>query len=108
MRMTLMVTSTVAALVAGMLGMIVVGKFLIWSAIVRLFGYPTQTALLVGIGLTQIGEFSFVLVRVAKDAHLVTPAIYNAVLMSSLLSILFNVLLFQAVMMRMRARHIAP
>jgi K+:H+ antiporter len=91
-------------LLLAILGMILAGKFVIWSAIVRLFGYPARTAVLVGIGLTQIGEFSFVLVRVAKDANLVSQAMYNAVLMSSLLSILFNVLLFQFALTRARAR----
>jgi CPA2 family monovalent cation:H+ antiporter-2 len=91
-------------LLLAILGMILVGKFVIWSAIVRLFGYPARTAVLVGIGLTQIGEFSFVLVRVAKDANLVSQAMYNAVLMASLLSILFNVLLFQFALTRARPR----
>jgi monovalent cation:H+ antiporter-2, CPA2 family len=95
-------------LLLAILGMILAGKFVIWSAIVRLFGYPARTAVLVGIGLTQIGEFSFVLVRVAKDANLVSQAMYNAVLMSSLLSILFNVLLFQFALARARARHEDP
>ncbi len=49
-----------------------VGKFAIWTLIVWLFRYPPRTALMVGLGLTQIGEFSYVLVRVARDAHLVT------------------------------------
>ena len=51
-----------------MLGLIVVGKFVIWTLVVRFFRYAWGTALLVGVGLTQIGEFSFVLVQVAKTA----------------------------------------
>src|SRR4029077_9902505 len=35
-----------------------VGKFAFWTAVVWLFRYPPRTALLVGLGLTQIGEFS--------------------------------------------------
>src|SRR5207244_7964082 len=46
-----------------------VGKFAVWTVVVWLFRYPPRTALLVGLGLTQIGEFSYVLVRVARDAQ---------------------------------------
>src|SRR5437016_11022601 len=48
-----------------LVGLIMVGKFLIWTGVVRTFAYSWQTALKVGIGLTQIGEFSFVLAQVA-------------------------------------------
>jgi CPA2 family monovalent cation:H+ antiporter-2 len=65
--------------------LIVIGKFLIWFGVVRLFRYTTRTALLVGVGLTQIGEFSYVLVLVARGAELVTNSVYNAMLMASLL-----------------------
>lgn len=78
-----------------MVGLIVVGKFAIWFPIVRLFGYPTQTALRVGIGLTQIGEFSFVLARIALDARLISDRVYNAALAASLVTILANGLLFK-------------
>jgi len=72
------------------------GKFVIWTAVVWLFRYPPRTALLVGLGLTQIGEFSYVLVRVARDAHLVTEDIYHATLAASVITILLNGLLMKA------------
>jgi CPA2 family monovalent cation:H+ antiporter-2 len=50
-------------LVAILACLILVGKFLVWSGIVRAFGYPWDTARRVGIGLTQIGEFSFILAQ---------------------------------------------
>jgi CPA2 family monovalent cation:H+ antiporter-2 len=40
---------------------IILVKFLICSVITRLFGYSHKTVLMVGTGLIQIGEFSFVL-----------------------------------------------
>jgi monovalent cation:H+ antiporter-2, CPA2 family len=73
-----------------------VGKFAIWTFIVWLFRYPPRTALMVGLGLTQIGEFSYVLVRVARDAHLVTDDIYHATLAASVITILLNGLLMKA------------
>lgn len=45
------------------------------------------------IGLTQIGEFSYVLVQVARDANLVGEEIYNATLAASVVTILLNGLL---------------
>lgn len=81
------------SLLVTLLCLIVVGKFIIWSGVVRLFGYPTTTAVAVGIGLTQIGEFSYVLVRVARNAGIVSETVYNAILTASLISILVNALL---------------
>jgi K+:H+ antiporter len=75
--------------------MVVIGKFIIWALVVKLFSYPANTALMVGIGLTQIGEFSYVLVRVARDAHIVGDDMYNAVLAASVITILTNGLLLR-------------
>jgi CPA2 family monovalent cation:H+ antiporter-2 len=72
------------------------GKFVIWTLLVWLLRYPPRTALMVGLGLTQIGEFSYVLVRVARDAHLVTDDIYHATLAASVITILLNGLLMKA------------
>jgi CPA2 family monovalent cation:H+ antiporter-2 len=72
------------------------GKFVIWSAVVWLFRYPPRTALLVGAGLTQIGEFSYVLVRVARDAQIVGGDVYNAVLAASVITIVVNGLIVRS------------
>jgi CPA2 family monovalent cation:H+ antiporter-2 len=75
--------------------MIVAGKFLIWTAIVWLFRYPLSTAMMVAVGLTQIGEFSFVLLQVSRTSQLVSDAVYNATLTASLVSILLNAFLMK-------------
>ena len=77
-------------LLLAILLLVVVGKFVVWTAIVRLFRYPWNTAVLVGVGLTQIGEFSFILVQVAHANGLVGDEFYYATLAASLLSILAN------------------
>jgi len=84
-------------LLAAMVGLILVGKFVIWTAVVRVFGYSIWTAILVGVGLTQIGEFSFVLVQVARTAGLVGTDVYNATLAASLVTILINAALVRYV-----------
>ena len=78
-----------------LLGMILLGKFLIWSGVVRLFAYPWKTSLKVALGLTQIGEFSFVLAQVALHSKLISPEIYNATLAASLITILANATIFK-------------
>src|SRR5262249_33454422 len=84
------------ALLLTLLGLIIVGKFLVWLAVTRLFRYSMLTAVLVGVGLTQIGEFSYVLVQVARSAGIVGAELYNATLAASLLSIVLNAFLMRA------------
>jgi predicted Kef-type K+ transport protein len=50
----------------------------------------------VAVGLTQIGEFSYVLIRVARDSQLVGESVYHAVLTASVISIVLNGLLIKA------------
>jgi len=71
-------------------GMVVIGKAAIWTGITRTFGYSSRTAVLVGTGLTQIGEFSFILVQTARSSGLLTESFYHATLAASLLTILIN------------------
>ena len=78
-------------------GLVIVGKFVIWTAVTLVFGQPLWTALLVGVGLTQIGEFSFILVQVARQAGHVGDDVYNATLAASLVTILINAALVKLV-----------
>lgn len=78
-------------------GLTVAGKFVIWTGVVRSFRYSLWTAVLVGVGLTQIGEFSYVLIQVARDAKLVGDDVYNATLAASLVTILLNGILMRYV-----------
>jgi len=83
-------------LLATMVAMVVVGKLVLWALVVWLFRQSLWTALLVGVGLTQIGEFSFILVQVARAAGHVGAEIYNATLAASLITILINAALVRA------------
>jgi len=82
-------------LVAILAALIIGGKFLVWSGIVRAFGYRWDTAKRVGIGLTQIGEFSFILAQVSLSSGLISREIYNATLVASLITILANATFFK-------------
>lgn len=78
------------SLLMTMIGLIVIGKFVTRTVVVRLFGYSWRTSTLVGIGLTQIGEFSFVLIQTARSAGHIGSEVYNATLAASLITILIN------------------
>lgn len=66
-----------AATLFGLVAVVMVGKAAIVTAIVRLFRYPLKTALTVGLGINQIGEFSFVLAGVAKSQGLFPDRLYG-------------------------------
>jgi len=63
-------------LILGLVALVFVGKFLIITPLVMLFRYPLKTALIVGLGLAQIGEFSFVLASEGRALGLVSRQIY--------------------------------
>jgi monovalent cation:H+ antiporter-2, CPA2 family len=63
-------------LILGLVSIVFVGKFMIITPLVRLFGYPLQTALIAGLGLAQIGEFSFVLASEGRNLGLVSRRVY--------------------------------
>ncbi|MGA3171204.1 MAG: cation:proton antiporter [Chthoniobacteraceae bacterium] len=79
------------------IGLVLFGKFAVWFLVVRVFGYPARTAVRVAAGLTQIGEFSFVLAHVALHAGLIPPAVYSATLTASMVTILANATLFRLI-----------
>jgi CPA2 family monovalent cation:H+ antiporter-2 len=84
-------------ILATMIALVVLGKLLVWTGVVRLFGYSVDSALTVAVGLTQIGELSFVLVMVAYNNAMVGRDVYNATLAASLISILLNAALVRYV-----------
>jgi CPA2 family monovalent cation:H+ antiporter-2 len=95
-------------LLVAILALVVIGKFVVWTAVVKLFGYSLRTATLVGTGLTQIGEFSFILVQVARSSGLVGDEFYHATLAISLVSILINASLVRSVPRWMEHPKLAP
>jgi CPA2 family monovalent cation:H+ antiporter-2 len=62
--------------------------------VVRLRGYPLETALLVGAGLAQIGEFSFILADLGIGIGVLPVSARDLILGTSILTILANPLLF--------------
>lgn len=67
-------------LILGLVALVLIGKFLIVTPLVKGFGYPLKTALIVGLGLAQIGEFSFVLASEGQALGLVSHRVYLLIL----------------------------
>ncbi|MCA1903850.1 MAG: cation:proton antiporter [Cyanobacteria bacterium KgW148] len=63
-------------LILGLVTIVMIGKFLIVVPIVRSFRYPPKVALIAGLGLAQIGEFSFVLASAGQQLGLVSRRVY--------------------------------
>jgi len=67
-------------LILGLVALVFLGKFLIITPLVKLFRYPLKTALIAGLGLAQIGEFSFVLASEGQALGLVSRRVYLLIL----------------------------
>ena len=78
------------------LAVVVVCKAALTALVVRAFGYSARTALVVGMSLAQVGEFSFVLLARASTLKLVQRPAYLLLLGTTALSLLVTPLLFRA------------
>ncbi len=81
--------------VLGLAALVVVGNTLVWTAVVRAAGYPRRVAALCGLGLGQVGEFSYLIAATARQAGVLEDSVYQAVLAASLITILANAALFR-------------
>ncbi len=79
------------------LGIVVIKSGIIVLVIIFM-KFPTRTALITGLSLAQVGEFSFVLASVGIINNILSPEYYHAFLASSIFTMLLTPLLV----------HIAP
>jgi CPA2 family monovalent cation:H+ antiporter-2 len=84
-------------LVAGTLAVVMLGKPIVAFGITWLMRCPFATSLSVAVALAQIGEFSFMLSRVGADLGLLTSQAANALVAVSIISIVFNPVLYRFV-----------
>lgn len=85
------------ALTIGALAIVLIGKPAVALLIVRVMGYPLKTALTVAVALGQIGEFSFILSTLGRDMGILSPEATNALVATSIASIILNPLLYRLI-----------
>jgi monovalent cation:H+ antiporter-2, CPA2 family len=75
---------------AGVVALVVLGVFavkgLLFAGVVRAFGYGNIVPFAVGLGLFQVGEFSFVIARVGLDAEAISQRSYAIMLTTAVVT----------------------
>ena len=79
------------------LGIVLVGKPAAALMVVMLFGRPLRSALSIAVALAQIGEFSFILASLASALHILPAEATNALVVTSVVSITLNPLLYKCI-----------
>lgn len=80
--------------VIGVVFVIVPFKAFVTYVIVRAFQYPTRKALLISVGLAQIGEFSFIMIALGASLSIMPAEARDLILAGALISIALNPFLF--------------
>jgi CPA2 family monovalent cation:H+ antiporter-2 len=83
-----------AGQVALVVALIVAGKSLICGGLARGFGYRNKAPWIIGLGLSQIGEFGFVLARTGQAGRFIAPDTYNLALTCTVLSMAVSPVVF--------------
>jgi CPA2 family monovalent cation:H+ antiporter-2 len=76
--------------VALMVAAIMVGKFVICSAITRAFGYSHKTVLMVGTGLIQVGEFSFIIALMGVETGILSERLFSLTIAAAIITMLLT------------------
>ena len=78
------------AVIAILVVVIVIAKFIICSLIPWFFGYSFKTALFAGMGLIQIGEFSFILAGMGIESGIISQYLYSLTLTGAIITMLLT------------------
>ncbi|MGB3534097.1 MAG: cation:proton antiporter [Microcoleaceae cyanobacterium] len=84
-------------LILGLVFLVVVGKSIIVIPLVKLFGYSLKTAIIAGLGLAQIGEFSFVLASTGQNLGLVARPVYLLILGTTAVTLVITPFVLQLI-----------
>ncbi|MCR6711463.1 MAG: cation:proton antiporter [Demequina sp.] len=84
---------------------IVVGKSVVAYVLVRALRYARSMALVIAAALAQIGEFSFILLTMGEDLHILDQEAQSLVLAGAIISIVMNPALFAWASRAYRASH---
>lgn len=78
------------SLVLMILPLIMLGKFIASALPAWIFGYNGKTSFKVGMGMMQIGEFSFVMLTMCQKHGFLSPSIFSATIAAGLISIMLT------------------
>ncbi len=95
MLMDVRVLLAYPVLVVALVGVILMGKFVTAAGTILAIGYPPRTALLSGVALAQVGEFSFILAQEGQEAGLFPREPYQLFLAVSVLTMVVTPFLIQ-------------
>lgn len=70
--------------------LVIVGKGVVFAAVVRLFGYGNVVPLAVALGLFQVGEFSFVLGRVGVESGSISEQSFSLMLSAAVVTMVLT------------------
>jgi CPA2 family monovalent cation:H+ antiporter-2 len=76
-----------AAVVLGVAGAIVAGKVLACGFAVRVMGFPARLAVVTGLAIAQVGEFSFVLLSAGASQRMIPESHYQIFLSAAVLTL---------------------
>lgn len=96
MLLDLSITTRYAGAVTAISLAIILVKTFTGSLSALITGSTLRTSIHVGLGLSQVGEFSFVLASAARASGLLSPEMYQLFLSASIVTMLLSPLLFQA------------
>ncbi|MFM8551101.1 MAG: cation:proton antiporter [Nitrospiraceae bacterium] len=82
-------------LVLALVAAVLVGKFVTGAGPVLAMGYPPRVALLTGVALAQVGEFSFILAQAGQQVGLLAREQYEVFLAVSVLTMIVTPFLIQ-------------
>jgi monovalent cation:H+ antiporter-2, CPA2 family len=66
--------------------LIIAGKSVIFGVLARAFGYVNMAPWIVGLGLSQVGEFSFVLAQMGRTSQMLAKETYDLALTCTVLT----------------------
>ncbi len=82
---------------------VIVGKSVVAVLLVRVLRRPPSVGRVVGAGLAQIGEFSFIVAEAGRTLGLITDEAFQVIVAVSLVSITLNPGLFALALRRSRS-----
>ena len=94
--------------VAALSALVIIGKLIIVLLMSFFFPQPVRTFIIIAVGLSQVGEFSFILGQGGLAANLLTSNQYSLILAASLISMTANPFMYRLIKPLEKLMHRIP